>query len=819
VGYVNNSLDCDDSSASINPNTVWYRDLDGDGRGFAPDGSLTQCAHPAGYALIGNDNCPSIANPNQADCNTNGIGDVCEIASGELPDCDHDNVPYTCEGATTVAASSKRMPFSGTLPAEHTFTALPRAYNGSAKITIEATADLGGATDGIIVTLDGGSASTFFVADGTDCPSTPNTATITVPMAQFNALVADGSLAVRITGFGVVNSAGCANGGVRVKLDYLGLPASSDCNNNGLLDSCEIGTGAVPDCNGNGLPDSCDIASGYSADCNGNGKPDSCDIASGASSDLDHNGKPDECAGEYIVGGTGYSTVQAAVVAAPAGATVLVGPGVRHELTYIGKRITLRSIAGAAATVIDGTGMTDSLVTFTTFPGGGTAVLDGFTFRNGTVGTEWNVPSGGAVSVIQASVAIRNCVFVDNHSELGGAIYVAQSSPTIENCTFADNTASAGGGAIAFDVASGWTVTGCTFTGNASAGTGGAVQANSSSGAFAACSMGSNHAATYGGAIAWDSSLAGTLSVSGSTIELNSAAAGGALAVVGGTRSFAVSNSRICRNTPNNFSGGVTDAGGNTFSTDCNGNGVCDADEIASGGALDCNGNGVLDWCDISSGFSLDCNGNQIPDSCDIASGYSHDVDGNGVPDECKPDCDHDGLPDAWELAQGLDADCNHNNTIDRCEIAAAPALDCNGNVVLDSCELAANPALDCNGNGKLDSCDIAAAPALDCDHNGKIDSCEMLANPSLDCNHNGRLDACDISAAPGLDKNANGHLDTCELARGDLNLDGVVNAADLGILLNLWGLVNPPLGDLNRDGVVSAADLGLMLNAWGSTP
>jgi hypothetical protein len=46
-----------------------------------------------------------------------------------------------------------------------------------------------------------------------------------------------------------------------------------------------------------------------------------------------------------------------------------------------------------------------------------------------------------------------------------------------------------------------------------------------------------------------------------------------------------------------------------------------------------------------------------------------------------------------------------------------------------------------------------------------------------------------------------------------------VVNAADLGILLNLWGLVNPPLGDLNRDGVVSAPDLGLLLNAWGSTP
>ena len=46
-----------------------------------------------------------------------------------------------------------------------------------------------------------------------------------------------------------------------------------------------------------------------------------------------------------------------------------------------------------------------------------------------------------------------------------------------------------------------------------------------------------------------------------------------------------------------------------------------------------------------------------------------------------------------------------------------------------------------------------------------------------------------------------------------------MVNAADLGVLLNFWGFVNPPVGDLNHDGVVTGADLGLLLNAWGSTP
>jgi parallel beta-helix repeat protein len=82
------------------------------------------------------------------------------------------------------------------------------------------------------------------------------------------------------------------------------------------------------------------------------------------------------------------------------------------------------------------------------------------------------------------------------------------------------------------------------------------------------------------------------------------------------------------------------------------------------------------------------------------------------------------------------------------------------------------------------------------------------------DCNSNGICDLDEI-AGGAEDKNQNNQLDDCELARGDLNLDGVINAADLSVLLNFWGAVNPPAGDLNRDGVVSAADLSIMLNNW----
>jgi hypothetical protein len=57
---------------------LYYPDSDGDGR---PDTS---------------DNCPAVANPLQADCNTNGVGDACELAAG-TPDFNLDTIPDTCQ--------------------------------------------------------------------------------------------------------------------------------------------------------------------------------------------------------------------------------------------------------------------------------------------------------------------------------------------------------------------------------------------------------------------------------------------------------------------------------------------------------------------------------------------------------------------------------------------------------------------------------------------------------------------------------------------------------------------------------------------------
>jgi len=69
-----------------------------------------------------------------------------------------------------------------------------------------------------------------------------------------------------------------------------------------------------------------------------------------------------------------------------------------------------------------------------------------------------------------------------------------------------------------------------------------------------------------------------------------------------------------------------------------------------------------------------------------------------------------------------------------------------------------------------------------------------------------------------GQNLRSDGSLGT-EGIPGDLNGDGVVNGADLAILLGGWG-VCPKGGacpaDLNGDGSVNGADLGILLGNWG---
>jgi hypothetical protein len=202
--------------------------------------------------------------------------------------------------------------------------------------------------------------------------------------------------------------------------------------------------------------------------------------------------------------------------------------------------------------------------------------------------------------------------------------------------------------------------------------------------------------------------------------------------------------------------------------SDCNCNGVPDAQDIASGGSQDCNGNGIPDECEA------ECNGNHIPDSCDIASGRSQDCNQNGIPDECEPgeqDCNGNHSPDSCDIASGRSKDCNQNGIPDECE------PECNGNHIPDSCDIASGRSQDCNhngipdecepdcnGNGKPDDCDIASGRSKDCDGNHVPDECDA------DCNLNGITDGCDIANGTLPDSDGNGVPDTCSGAQSKPN-------------------------------------------------
>jgi len=60
--------------------------------------------------------------------------------------------------------------------------------------------------------------------------------------------------------------------------------------------------------------------------------------------------------------------------------------------------------------------------------------------------------------------------------------------------------------------------------------------------------------------------------------------------------------------------------------------------------------------------------------------------------------------------------------------------------------------------------------------------------------------------------------FDTLDNCPGDLDANGVIDGADIGLLLSSWGFCGTSCPhDLNNDGKVNGGDLGLLLSGWGT--
>ncbi len=247
-----------------------------------------------------------------------------------------------------------------------------------------------------------------------------------------------------------------------------------------------------------------------------------------------------------------YDTIQDAIDAwdSGVGGSLVVMPGTYTAsdswvVDFRGKPIYLRSIDGAATTIIDGEGLRGC---FRCETGEGlSTIIEGFTITNGM-----NASGSGGIQCQNTDPTIRDCVFTDNTSLVsGGAIRVLGGDPSITDCSFSGNAA-AHGGAVSLESCEP-TFTDCTFTSNTATGTGGAIRLAGCTLTLADHTFTNNSADGGGGALATSSS---TLTMQGLTFTGNSASGdGGAVSL--SSSDVAITDSDFTSNSAANNDGGA----------------------------------------------------------------------------------------------------------------------------------------------------------------------------------------------------------------------------------------------------------------------